>query len=70
MGKKLYIECNTGISGGMTVASLLDLGADRDKLVNIMEGLKKTIGGFDIRISDVIKLSLTNHQEVLLCSGS
>ena len=32
MGRKLYLECYSGISGDMMVASLLDLGADRQFL--------------------------------------
>ena len=55
MSKKLYIECNTGISGDMTVASLLDLGADEAKLRNVLEGLKQKVGGFDISIKKVEK---------------
>ncbi len=55
MGKKLYMECNTGISGDMTVGALLDLGADQEKLKNVLDSLKETVGGFDIKISKVEK---------------
>ena len=35
----LYLECKSGISGDMTVAALLDLGADK----NVLENVLKTI---------------------------
>lgn len=39
MGKILYLECNSGISGDMTVGALLDLGADRAVLERALESL-------------------------------
>lgn len=39
MGKILYLECNSGISGDMTVGALLDLGADRQVLENALKSL-------------------------------
>lgn len=55
MSRKLYIECNTGISGDMVVAALLDLGADRSRLEGVIKSLRDRIGGFDIRITEVEK---------------
>jgi uncharacterized protein (TIGR00299 family) protein len=46
--KTLYLECYSGISGDMTVAALLDLGADQTVLV---EGLKSLhVDGYKIEI--------------------
>ncbi len=35
----LYFECTNGISGDMSVAALIDLGADKDKLKNVLESM-------------------------------
>lgn len=40
--KILYLECNSGISGDMTVAALLDLGANREVLMEALESLPLT----------------------------
>lgn len=53
MFKTLYLECFSGISGDMTVAALLDLGADRDVLLNAIESLN--LKGYEIKITDVFK---------------
>ena len=51
--KILYLECGTGISGDMTVAALLDLGADQDKLLQVLDKIPGQ--GFEIKISRVKK---------------
>ena len=56
MSKKLYLECYTGISGDMTVAALLDLGADAEVLDKALKSLPLT--GFDTRISRVKKAGI------------
>ena len=53
MKKILYLECNSGISGDMTVAALLDLGADRQILLDALSSLPLT--GYSIEIKDVYK---------------
>ncbi|WP_041671616.1 nickel pincer cofactor biosynthesis protein LarC [Acetobacterium woodii] len=56
MSNTLYLECYSGISGDMTVAALLDLGADQQVLEMALKSLPVT--GFDIVISRVKKSGL------------
>ncbi len=53
MGNKLYLECYSGISGDMTVAALLDLGADEKVLRKALDSLP--VQGFQIQITRVQK---------------
>ena len=53
MGKTVYLECYSGISGDMTVAALLDLGADKTVLDRVLKSLP--VSGFQIKISRVVK---------------
>ncbi len=53
MGKTLYLECYSGISGDMTVAALLDLGADQEVLGKVLASLP--VQGFGTKISRVKK---------------
>ncbi len=52
----LYLECGSGISGDMTVAALLDLGADQKKLEQALKSLP--VDGFEIEIKRVKKSGL------------
>ncbi len=53
MSNKLYLECYSGISGDMTAAALLDLGADEKELQKILRSLP--VSGFETKISRVMK---------------
>lgn len=56
MGKTLYLECYSGISGDMAVASLLDLGADKEVLEKALKSLP--VQGFEIEVNRVKKAGL------------
>ena len=57
MNKKvLYLDCSSGISGDMTVAALLDLGADEHKLLKTLASLP--LDGYEIKISRVKKSAI------------
>ena len=54
--KTLYLECYSGISGDMTVASLIDLGADVNQLKEGLDSLN--VDGYKIEISRKAKNSI------------
>lgn len=54
--KTLYLECYSGISGDMTVAALLDLGADREKLIKTLESLG--VEGYHLHFGRVSKCGI------------
>ena len=56
MGKCLYLECMTGISGDMTAAALLDLGAGREALERALRSLP--VDGFSVAVNRVKKSGL------------
>lgn len=56
MAKTLYLECNTGISGDMSVAALLDLGADQDVLMRVLDSIPAK--GFEVKIGRVKKAGI------------
>ncbi len=53
----LYFECNSGISGDMTVAALIDLGADVEKLKRALNSMNLN-DEFSFEIKDVLVNSI------------
>lgn len=53
MKKALYFDCASGISGDMSVAALLDLGADKNMLLDTLASLN--LSGYSIEILEVEK---------------
>lgn len=56
MKHTLYLECSSGISGDMTVAALLDLGADQQVLEAALASLP--VSGYEVTVSRVKKSGL------------
>ena len=56
MAKTLYLECNAGISGDMTVAALLDLGASQEVLQEVLKSIP--VNGFSVEIGRVKKAGI------------
>ena len=56
MGKTLYLDCSSGISGDMTVAALLDLGASEEHLRETLATLPAH--GYTVSVSRVRKSGL------------
>ena len=56
MGKTLYLDCSSGISGDMTVAALLDLGASEQRLRETLATLP--VHGYDVAVTRVKKSGL------------
>lgn len=49
----LYLDCSSGISGDMFVASMLDLGADQEVMRRALNSL--LVQGFEVKVSRVKK---------------
>ena len=73
MGRILYFDCLSGISGDMTIGALLDLGADQEQFREQLSGLavdgyqleivKKRFNGISGTDFDVVLANDSGHQK-------
>ena len=49
MGRTLYLDCSSGISGDMVVAALLDAGASEEHLRAALDSLG--VDGFEVKVT-------------------
>lgn len=57
--KTLYLECHSGISGDMTAAALLDLGADQEGLYQALESLG--VEGYRLECGRTVKQGIAAY---------
>lgn len=53
---KYFLECESGVAGDMLVGALLDLGADEEKLRDVLASLP--LDGYEVKISRVKKAGI------------
>ncbi len=63
MEKILYFECLSGIAGDMTIASLLDLGVDKNKFLSEIK--KLNLEGYEIDIKKEQKNGITGTRFIV-----
>ncbi|MEG1584504.1 MAG: nickel insertion protein, partial [Anaerovorax sp.] len=67
MKRILYFDCFAGISGDMTIAALIDLGLDKDKVLTEIEKLGLT--GYEIEIGKINRFSISGTDVNVKLSG-
>lgn len=68
MSNTLYLECNSGISGDMTVAALLDLGASEEVLMKALDSIP--VDGFAVEVTRVKKSGIDSCDFAVLLDAA